>query len=120
MPSASATYSPRHARHGGRSSRSAKPAVGRVRWDRLGRIAMLLVLVALVYLYLSAGAHLLSSWKQSRRDNATVATMEREHRALESQHSALASQSTLEIEARQLDMVRPGERTYVVTNLPRN
>jgi len=79
---------------------------------------MLLVLGALVYLYLSAGLHMLSSWRQARHDNATVAAMEREHRALVRQHSVLSSQSNLEIQARQLDMMRPGERPYVVTNLP--
>ena len=120
MPSSSATYAPRRARQRAKPHRSARPGASGVRWDRLGRIAMLLVLTALVFLYLSAGAHLLSSWKQSRRDNATVATMEREHRALLREHNALGSQSNLEIQARQLDMVRPGERTYVVTNLPRN
>jgi hypothetical protein len=81
---------------------------------------MLLVLVVLVLLYLSAGAHMLSSWKESRRDKATVATMEREHSSLLREHKLLGSQSNLEIQARQLDMMRPGERPYVVTNLPRN
>ena len=37
----------------------------RVRWDRLGRIAMLCVLGALLYLYLSAGISLLSTWKEA-------------------------------------------------------
>jgi hypothetical protein len=79
---------------------------------------MLLVLAALVYLYLSAGAHLLSSWRQSSHVNGTVAAMEREHRTLLRQHNELSSQSNLEVQARQLDMMRPGERSYVVTNLP--
>lgn len=81
---------------------------------------MLLVLVALVFLYLSAGAHMLSSWKQSSRDNARVATLEHEHRALLREHNTLSSQSNLEVQAHQLDMLRPGERPYIVTNLPRN
>ena len=81
---------------------------------------MLLVLVVLLFLYLSAGAHMLSSWRQSSREDATVARMEHEHEALLREHKALSSQSNLEIQARQLDMMRPGERPYVVTNLPRN
>ena len=40
------------------------------------------VLVALVYLYVSAGVHMLSTWHQARRESAAVATMEREHRSL--------------------------------------
>jgi hypothetical protein len=117
MPSASASYAPSNR---SRPKSGRRPAPARVRWDKLGRVAMLLVLMALVFLYLSAGAHLLSSWKQSRHDNAAVAAMEREHRALLHQHNLLSSQSNLEVQARQLDMVRPGERSYVVTHLPDN
>jgi hypothetical protein len=125
MPGASATYAPRRSRPGsGRGTPPRRPGqrmgIGRIRWDRLGRMAMLLVLAALVFLYLSAGAHLLSSWKQSQRDNAAVSVMEREHRTLLREHNALSSQSNLELGARQLDMTRPGERPYVVTGLPHN
>ncbi|MCW3018392.1 MAG: Septum formation initiator [Solirubrobacterales bacterium] len=92
----------------------------RVRWDRLGRVAMLCVLVALVYLYVSAGVHMLSTWHQARRDSAVVATMEREHRSLTGQRAALTAPGTLETEARQLGMMKPGEQPYVVTGLPNN
>ena len=60
-----------------------------MRWDRLGRLAMLFVLAALLYLYLSAGIHMFSTWRQARHDSATVASMEREHGALVRQHEAL-------------------------------
>jgi hypothetical protein len=63
---------------------------------------------------------MLSSWKQSRRDSATVVSMEREHRALLREHNALSSQSNLEIQARQLGLMRSDERPYVVTGLPHN
>jgi hypothetical protein len=69
-----------------------------VRWDRLGRVAMLCVLGALLYLYLSAGVHMLSSWRQSSHDSATVGSLEREHRALLRAHDTLSGQSTLESE----------------------
>jgi len=121
MSGASASYAPPRTRQGTRRKRTAgRTPAGTVRWDKLGRIAMLFVLLALLFLYLSAGMHMLSSWRQSRRDNAAVSTMEREHRALLSEHNALNTQSDLEIQARQLGLTRPGERTYVVTNLPRN
>jgi hypothetical protein len=81
---------------------------------------MLCVLAALLYLYLSAGVHMLSSWRQSSRDRATVASMEREHRALLSAHETLSRQSTLEAEARQLGMMKAGEQPYVVSGLPKN
>jgi cell division protein FtsB len=92
----------------------------RVRWDRLGRIAMLCVLVALLYLYLSAGVHMFSTWRQSHHDKATVATLEHEHATLQHEHERLARQSTVEGEARQLGMMKKGEQPYVVSGLPPN
>ena len=100
MPSASASA--------GRScgpplpaGRTARPAPARVRWDRLGRVAMLGVLVVLAYLYLSAGVHLLSTWREARGASAKVAAMEREHKMLQRQHEALGSRGTIEAQARQ-------------------
>ncbi|HEY3829100.1 MAG TPA: septum formation initiator family protein [Solirubrobacteraceae bacterium] len=92
----------------------------RVQWERLGRLAMLCVLGALLYLYASAGTSLLSTWKEARQDSAQVATLERQHLSLESQHAALTSPGTLVEEARRLGMVRPGEQTYVLSGLPDN
>jgi cell division protein FtsL len=121
MPAAPASHAPSRARAGAaRRSSSGASAVARVRWDRLGRIAMLLVLLSLVFLYLSTGIHMLSTWTQSRRDHSIVAGMEREHKHLVREHNSLSSQSTLEAEARQLGMQRPGEQPYIVGNLPKN
>ena len=60
-----------------------------MRWDRVGRMAMLCVLVALVYLYLSAGMHMLSTWRQSRHDSAAVASDGTRTQQLLRQHEAL-------------------------------
>jgi len=81
---------------------------------------MLCVLVALVYLYASAGVHMFSTWRQSHRDDAAVASMEREHRALVRQREALTGAGTLETEARQLGMMKSGEQPYVISGLPDN
>ncbi len=108
MPLASASH-----------ARTGRPA-GRVRWDRLARIAMLCVLAALLYLYLSAGVHMFSSWRQSRHDAAAVVAMEHEHRLLLSERERLSKQETLEAEARQLGMMKKGEQPYVVSGLPKN
>jgi cell division protein FtsB len=81
-------------------------------------MAMLLVLAALLYLYLSAGIHILSTWQQERKDNAAVAALAREHRRLVSQHEALRRQATLEVEARRLNMMARGEQPYIVSGLP--
>jgi hypothetical protein len=81
---------------------------------------MLLVGVALVYLYLSAGIRMLSTWGQARSDNAAVAAMEHENRLLQSQHEVLGRRGTLEEEARQLGMMKKGEQSYIVSGLPNN
>jgi cell division protein FtsB len=91
-----------------------------VRWDRVGRLAMLCVLVALLYLYLSAGVHMFSTWRQSRHDKAAVVALQREHASLTRQHETLTKQATLEGEARQLGMMKKGEQPYVVSGLPPN
>jgi hypothetical protein len=91
-----------------------------VRWDRVGRVAMLCVLAALAYLYLSAGIHMFSTWRQSHRDSAAVVVMEHEHRLLSSQHETLSKSSTLEEEARQLGMMKQGEQPYALSGLPPN
>lgn len=98
----------------------AADAAARVRWDRLGRAAMLCVLAALLGLYLSAGIHVFSTWRQSHREAAAVAALEREHHLLAAEHERLARQETLEGEARQLGMMKKGEQAYVVSGLPAN
>lgn len=89
-----------------------------MRWDRVGRLAMLCVLGALLYLYLSAGVHMFSTWRQSSHDRAAVVALQREHEALLRQHETLSKQATLEGEARQLGMMKRGEQPYVLSGLP--
>lgn len=102
------------------ADRRAGATVPRVRWDRLGRLAMLFVLAALLYLYISAGVHMYSTYGQSRHDKATVASLEREHASLVRQHEALGRQGTVEDEARLLGMKRANERQYEISGLPNN
>jgi hypothetical protein len=77
-------------------------------------------MVALVYLYLSAGIHMLSTWRQSHHDSAAVVSMEHEHRLLQRQHERLTQPGMLEAEARQLGMMKRNEQPYVVSGLPNN
>ena len=81
---------------------------------------MLCVLGVLLYLYLSAGVHMFSTWRQSRHDSAAVAALAHEHTVLTRQHETLTTQATLEGEARQLGMMKRGEQPYVVSGLPPN
>jgi cell division protein FtsL len=81
---------------------------------------MLALAVALLYLYLSAGISVLSTWKEARRNSAQVTQLERQNEQLLAQHKDLSQPSTLVGEARQLGMERPGEQSYVVPGLPNN
>ena len=81
---------------------------------------MLFVIVALVYMYLSAGASLLSTLRTARHASATVTAMERQNKALEAQQAALNRRGTLTGEARRLGMQYPGEQPYFVHGLPSN
>jgi cell division protein FtsL len=120
MPAAS--YAPPRRAASKRGARTPAPlqAAARVRWDRLGRIAMLFVLVALLFLYLSTGLHMLSTWQQSRHTDARVAQMQAEHKRLIAEHNRLSSQSNMEQSARALGMQRPDEQTYIIGGLPKN
>jgi hypothetical protein len=91
-----------------------------IRWDRLGRIALLCVLVALLYLYISAGVRLFSTWREARGDSAQVQVLEREHAALLRRHQTLGRRGTVEEEARRLGMMKANEQPYVITGLPDN
>lgn len=81
---------------------------------------MLFVLVALLYLYLSAGFHMYSTWGQARRDNASLVQMEHENVRLQREHEALGRQGTVEAQARRLGMMKQGEQPYVISGLPNN
>ncbi len=126
MPSASASVARASARRASTARASARRSArgastgARVRWDRLGRVAMLCVLMVLGYLYLSAGVHLVSTWRQARAVSAKVASMERENKTLKRQHEALGSPATVEAQARRLGMMRAGERPYIISGLPNN
>jgi cell division protein FtsB len=96
----------------------ARPAG--VRWDRVGRIAMLLVLLALLYLYLGAARSYLSTAQQAHRQRADIRRLESDNARLRARRRALERAGTLEQEARQLGMIRPGERPYILEGLPAN
>jgi hypothetical protein len=105
--------------------RVARPPVGglgaaalRVRWDRVGRVALLALLAAVVALYVGPALSLLSTWRRSNAEQAQLRALERQHVTLLRQAASLRSPITLATEARRLGMLLPGERPYVVRNLP--
>jgi O-methyltransferase involved in polyketide biosynthesis len=81
---------------------------------------MLFVLGVLVYLYISPVRGLIADLHEASARHAQVVALERTSATLRAQERTLSEASTLEIEARSLGLVRPGEREYVVSGLPDN
>ena len=77
------------------------------------------MLVALAYLYLSAGVHMFSTWRQARHDQAAVHAMQAEHRRLVRQHELLTKPAKPS-KARRASWGWPGPASsqYVVSGLP--
>jgi cell division protein FtsB len=90
----------------------------RVRWDRVGRVALLVLLMGVALAYVGPARSLLSTWRDSNAKQAQLQTLEREHEALLRRARDLRDPRTVQAEARHLGMVKPGERSYVVRNLP--
>jgi hypothetical protein len=99
-----------------------RPRAGaaRIRWDRVGRVAMLFALLVLLYLAISPIRSLIADVHLAAARRAQVNALSHRAAALAAQERALGQFSTRLIEARNLGMVRAGERAYVVTGLPNN
>ena len=94
-----------------------RPAHTRVRWDRVGRVALLAMLGVVAFLYGQHALAYLSTRSQFERQGAIVRSLERQNAQLEAQQRALKDPATIVQLARQLGMVRPGERAYAVPSL---
>lgn len=90
----------------------------RVRWDRVGRVSLLLLLLVVVALYVQPARSYVATWRDSNAKQQQLDQLEREHDALTARARELRDPRTIETEARRLGMVRPGERPYVVNDLP--
>jgi cell division protein FtsB len=104
------------ARHA-RDARRSAPRRG-IRWDRVGRIALLVVLVGIVMLYAGPARSYVSTLQEARQRSAEVGRLQRENRRLRARRAELQHPAALAREARAMGMVKPGERPYVIENLP--
>lgn len=90
-----------------------------IRWDRVGRIALLTTLVVILLLYLSPAKRWFEQSATAGRQHQELRDLQQENRDLKRRAQTLKSPGALEREARRLGMVRQGERSYVIENLPR-
>jgi cell division protein FtsB len=118
MPPASSAAAARRAP--ARPTTALGAAALRVRWDRVGRTALLLLLLLVALAYVGPLHSLLSTWHESHTKQAQLQQLQHEHDALLRRARELRDPRTVQEEARRLGMVKPGERSYVVGNLPKD
>lgn len=118
-PASSAAQVRRRSRTAGapRPRLTLRESALRVRWERLGRIVLVGVFAIVFALYLKQGLSLLATHSQAQGQLAIIERLARANKQLEAQRAALSDPTTIELDARKLGMVNPGERPYVVTGL---
>jgi cell division protein FtsB len=89
-----------------------------IRWDRLGRVALLATLFVIVLSYASPARQWLRQSGTADHQRQELRELVREKKKLDKRLRALRDPGALEREARRLGMVRVGERSYVIENLP--
>jgi cell division protein FtsB len=89
----------------------------RVRWDRAGRVGLLVVLVVVVGLYVQHTVSYFSTKSQFDQQQAIVNRLAHQNAHLERQQKSLSDPASIVRDARELGMVRPGERPYAITGL---
>ena len=128
-PAGTTTAAPRRQARGSarrQTSRTGRPrprtaaARGplRIRWERIGRILLVIVLAVVAGLYSQQGLAYLSVRSQANQQKAIVQRLIRQNAQLRRQQKSLNNPATIMSDARELGMVAPGERPYVVTGLP--
>ena len=97
----------------------APPArVSGIRWDRVGRVALLATLIVIVLSYASPARQWLKQSGTASHQKQELSDLTAENTKLKRRLRALRDPGALEREARRLGMVRVGERSYVIENLP--
>lgn len=90
----------------------------RIRWERVGRVLLVIVLAVVAGLYIQQGLAYLSVRSQASQQKAIVSRLTEQNAALARQQKSFNNPATIIRMARQLGMIRAGERPYVVTGLP--
>ena len=81
-------------------------------------MALLCVLLGIVALYVGPARSYFTAVGEAKEKHAEVRRLEDEHERLKARRKALMEPATLEREARRLGYVKPGEKAYVIEDLP--
>jgi cell division protein FtsB len=90
-----------------------------IRWDRLGRVFLLAVLAVIVLMYVSPLTRWVTQKNTAKEDTAELRQLENTNAQLKAKLGALKSPEAIELRARQLGMVKQGERSFVIEDLSR-
>ena len=101
-----------------RRSRPSQASTAGIRWDKMLRWALVVCAAIIAVMYVSSLAGIVSASAERGDRAADVARLQHEHDSLVAKQRALQGASGVEVEARRLGMVKPGEVPVVVTGLP--
>jgi cell division protein FtsB len=90
-----------------------------IRWDRLGRVFLLGVLFVILLMYVSPLTRWITQKNTAKEDTAALRQLESANSDLKAKLKSLQSPNAIELKARRLGMVKQGERSFVIENLPR-
>jgi cell division protein FtsB len=90
-----------------------------IRWDRLGRVFLLGVLFVILLMYVSPLTRWVTQKNTAKEDTAELRQLETTNSELKARLKSLQSPGAIELKARRLGMVKQGERSFVIENLPR-
>ena len=90
-----------------------------IRWDRLGRVFLLVVLFVILLMYVSPLTRWITQKNTASQDTSVLRELETTNSDLKAKLKSLQSPQAIELKARSLGMVKEGERSFVIENLPR-
>lgn len=101
-----------------RSGRTGSARGPGIRWDRLVRWVLTGGIAILLLMVVKSGVEIGGAMLERSGTGAELSALEAENARLKARRDALQGESGVEIEARRLGMVKPGEVPVVVTGLP--
>jgi cell division protein FtsL len=80
---------------------------------------LLVVLLVVVISFLGPATKYIRTWQLARDTRSQVQQLKTDNARLRQEAKVLKDPQQVQLRARQLGMARPGERVYVVRNLPK-
>jgi cell division protein FtsB len=80
---------------------------------------LLVVLVAILISYVGPATNYLESWQLARETSTEVTELREDNARLREKAKLLKDPAQVELQGRRMGMAKPGERVYVVRNLPK-